>query len=177
MSVTMNDPKMTASCVALLAFLKELKVETSKALNKDEPKLLEKIDIAMQMAIIMDDRWNNTLTTDEWLDYYKKRNVELENMFQKLVVERDEANRRVQQLVVERDEANRRVQQLVVEIKKYNETVEQCMSEFLEQELRPYLYKCPQLKENELLDIRLSELQNDYHSFMVLNKERFSHSI
>ena len=163
MSVTMNDPKMTASCVALLAFLKELKVETSKALNKDEPKLLEKIDIAMQMAIIMDDRWNNTLTTDEWLDYYKKRNVELENMFQKLVVERDEANRRVQQLVVE--------------IKKYNETVEQCMSEFLEQELRPYLYKCPQLKENELLDIRLSELQNDYHSFMVLNKERFSHSI
>ena len=141
MSVTMNDPKMTASCVALLAFLKELKVETSKALNKDEPKLLEKIDIAMQMAIIMDDRWNNTLTTDEWLDYYKKRNVELEKMFQKLVVERDEANRRVQQLVVE--------------IKKYNETVEQCMSEFLEQELRPYLYKCPQLKENELLDIRL----------------------
>ena len=163
MSVTMNDPKMTASCVALLAFLKELKVETSKALNKDEPKLLEKIDIAMQMAIIMDDRWNNTLTTDEWLDYYKKRNVELEKMFQKLVVERDEANRRVQQLVVE--------------IKKYNETVEQCMSEFLEQELRPYLYKCPQLKENELLDIRLSELQNDYQSFMVLNKERFSHNI
>ena len=163
MSVTMNDSKMTASCVALLAFLKELKVETSKALNKDEPKLLEKIDIAMQMAIIMDDRWNNTLTTDEWLDYYKKRNVDLEKMFQ--------------QLVVERDEANRRVQQLVVEIKKYNETVEQCMSEFLEQELRPYLYKCPQLKENELLDIRLSELQNDYQSFMVLNKERFSHSI
>ena len=36
MSVTMNDPKMTASCVALLAFLKELKVETSKALNKDD---------------------------------------------------------------------------------------------------------------------------------------------
>ena len=163
MSMAMNDSKMTTSCVALLAFLKELKVETSKALNKDESKLLEKIEIAMQMAITMDDRWNNTLTKDEWLDYYKKRNVELEKTLEKVAMERDEANHRVQQLVVE--------------TKKYNETVEQCMSEFLEQELRPYLYKCPQLHENESLSIRISELQNDYQSFMVLNKEKFSHGI
>jgi len=179
MSVTMNDSKMTASCVALLAFLKELKVETSKALNKDESKLLEKIEIAMQMAITMDDRWNNTGTSDEWLNHYKERIVELEKTIEKVAMERDEANRKVQQLVVERDEANRKVQQLVVETKNHIASLELSIPALVEEELRTIITKKSQQlqEENELLKIRLSELQYEYQAYLILNKAQFSHCI